>query len=261
MAFHDGAFNPITYVEPVHRACEELLSDPTIARKVESWGSMLIIEKIGDLDQEVWYRKQHKEFWAQFNSEKYTVYDPKNLNTSLMLSEFKGTQSSDNILGDNNFDTGKWHFINLEQENLPLNIDNPVRLLRESPVVGEHKIHSDFPLQGGGYIFSFFVRPLGIHVIYISMTQEDMTTLYIELELHSNKILRHSYEKASTELLSVESFFQSGYFRVSITFLQDYPVGYVRLTIGIKNDLDEINFLGERGRGLFFNLASLRHLI
>jgi len=260
MAFHDGASNPITFVEPVRQACEELLSDPSIARKVESWGSMLIVEKIADLDQEEWYRKQHKEFWAQFNCDKFIVYDPKNLSASLVLGKLKGVLSSENVLGVNNFDSGKWSFINFKQEKLPLNEDNPVRLLRETSVIGEHKIHCELPLQSGGVIFSFFVRPLGIDVIYISMNQEDQTTFFVELDLRSNLVLHHRDDKAATHLLGIESLFQSGYFRVSITFSQNYPIDFVRLTVGVKNDLHETSYLGDPRRGLFFNLATLRYL-
>lgn len=260
MAFHDGASNPITYVEPVHQACKELLSDPSIARKVESWGSMLIVEKLADLDQEEWYRKQNKEFWAQFNCDKFIVYDPQNLSASLVFGELKGTLSPENILGDNNFDTEKWNFINFKQEKLPLNEDNPVRLLRESSVIGEHKIHSDFPLQSGGFIFSFFIRPLGIDIVYVSMNLENQTILCVDLDLRSNIVLHHSDDQAATHLLGIESLFQSGYFRVSITFSQNYPVECVRLTIGVKNHLHEISYLGDPRRGLFFNLATLRHL-
>jgi Methyltransferase domain len=260
MAFHDGAANPITYVEPVHKACEELLSDPSIARKVESWGSMLIVEKISDIDQEVWYRKQHKEFWAQYDYDQFTCYEPKTLSASLVLGEVKGTPTPENILGDNNFDREKWHLLNFEQEKLPLNEDNPVRLLKESTVIGEHKIYTDFPLLSGELILSFFIRPLGIDIIYILISQEEKNTLYVELDLRSNRVLRHSHEHPAINLLRVESHFQSGYFRVSITFSQSYAVNCVRLSIGSKNDLHQISYLGNKRRGLFFNLATLRYL-
>jgi hypothetical protein len=141
-----------------------------------------------------------------------------------------------------------------------LNEDNPVRLLRESSFIGEHKIYSDFPIQAGGVIFSFFIRPLGIDVIYVSMNQEDQTTFSVELDLRNNIVLNHWDDRVVTHLLGLESLFQSGYFRVSITFSQNYPIDFVRLTIGVKNDLHETSYLGDPRRGLFFNLATLRYL-
>lgn len=260
MAFHDGAANPITYVEPVHRACEELLSDPSIARKVESWGSMLIIEKISDLNQDEWYRKQHREFWAQFNYDSFTVYDPKNLISSLTLESVGTSSNTENISSGENFDSDRWNTCNLEQEKLPLNVDNPVRLFRESSVIGEHKIYNDIMLLNGKIIFTIFIRPLGIDIVYISLSQDHKTTLYVEFNLNSNEILNHRNENAFVDLLAVESIFQSGYFRISITFSQNCSAECVRFSIGCKNNLHEISYLGNKRRGIFFNLATLSYI-
>ena len=58
--FHDGAKNPVTYVEPVRKACDELIKEGS-AEIYESWGSMLVLKKLKDINQSIWKKNTMKD--------------------------------------------------------------------------------------------------------------------------------------------------------------------------------------------------------
>lgn len=260
MAFHDGASNPITFVEPVHQACTELLSNTAIARKIESWGSMLVVEKLADINPEDWFSKQHKEFWQQFNSDVATVFDPLNISNRITLLNLEDIIPSENTLGSDNFEDGKWRLVGLDKDELSLNADSPVRLLRESQVVSEHKLFIELDLKHKITSFTLFIRPLGIENLNITIGRSDCVDLSIDLNLYRNDKINYQINTNIINLYSIECIFQSGYFKVTIIYLYISEMNSILHTIACKNNSNKTNYMGNRAKGLFFNLATLSYL-
>ena len=259
--FHDGAQNPIAFVEPVKRACDELMESSAIARKVESWGSMLVLEKLGDIDTEEWFKKQHREFWSQFGDEEHSVFDPEALSSNNSVLSIEGNTFSKNLFGNEHFEDGHWCLNNLTTIDLPLNADSPVRLLKETRDFSEHGISRVIELKRGVFKFTFFVRPLSTTNMGFRIKVEGKGVAYSKLNLRQNRVLDISKDTELLSILNVASDFRCGYFRISVIF--DVFRDLEEVEIGIHGLNEELSFTydGNSNKGFFINLMTLRSKI
>lgn len=256
--FHDGAQNPIAFVEPVKRACDELLETQLIARKVESWGSMIVLEKLGDINTEEWFKKQHYEFWSQFSDEEHSVFDPDILSSNESDAKNDEIMFSENLLGNEHFEDGHWCLENMTTIDLPLNADSPVRLLKETSDFSEHGISRVIQLKKGLCKFTFFVRPLAITHIGFQMKVEGNNVAYSKLNLRQNQVLDISKDTEFFSIFDVASDFRCGYFRITVIF--DVFCDLEKVKIGINGLSEELSFIyeGNSKKGFFVNLMTLR---
>ena len=106
--FHDAAENPISYVEPVRKACFELISEPGVARVIDHWGSMMLVEKITDVDPVKWYAKVDTEFWKSLSPHPEFLRTPKTTRKSLNPEAHQTESVGENLVSGDNFDDTAW---------------------------------------------------------------------------------------------------------------------------------------------------------
>ena len=157
-AFHDGADNPLTFVEPVKHACDLLLTEGA-ARKVESWGSMLVLEKIAPIDPARWYAKQHVEFWRGLEPGEPDFVSRIVSGTMTGKNTPALGHAGHNLLSDANIDEMPWIAERVSVDRLPLNEDNPLRLVVARPGAHTHAIRQGFIPGVACWTFAAFVRP------------------------------------------------------------------------------------------------------
>ena len=259
--FHDGAENPITYVDPVYQACLELLSKPGVARKVDSWGSMLVLEKVGNIDQSEWFRKEHKGFWDQFATGDISVYVPEKLRTHINILTQEKIAFSENILSNASLEGSEWKIEGMCFEPLPLTADSPISLLKEQNQNSEHGIKLQFSVQGKIFNFTFFVRPLGTKSVEVSFTTTDVNILCaVKIDLFKNEVVSHDIISKYCTLPEIEIDYRCGYYRITTIVSHFLPIGSEILTLSVKSlDYSHNSFYtGDPRKGLFTNLMSLR---
>lgn len=257
--FHDGAANPISFVEPVKHACDELLLNSNVARKIEGWGSMLVLEKLGDINTEDWFSKQHIEFWQQFSDGSSAVFDPEKISANFGNIDDKSSTFSTNILGNENFEDGAWTLDNLTKINLPLNADNPVRLFKETKAVGEHALNRNMSFSSGSYKFTYFIRPLGISRNAFSIKNNSLEiTSVAKIDLQKNEVLDVNNSHSKIKIFGVQSKFQCGFFRVTVFFQTSLPKNDFKLSIHSLDGEENSFYPGKTNKGFFINLMTLR---
>ena len=259
--FHDGAKNPVTFVRPVYQACLELLENPNVARKVESWGSMLVIEKVGDIDEQEWFRKEHTGFWEQYSSPAAPIYTPEKLNNYINFTEDKSFDLSANVITDGHIENGHWKITNMSIQPLPLTADNPVRLLKEEEKLSMHGFSREFAALSKKLEFTFFVRPLGTKAVSLKLgTKKYDSMVRVKIDLVKNKFFDYSYNELECTLVELSSMFRCGYFRITcrVDFFGLKKPDFFGIGINALDDCGADVYEGDSNRGLFINLTSLR---
>jgi len=258
-AFHDAADNPITYVEPVKQACEELLVERNVARVVESWGSMLILEKVGDIDQDQWFAKENPGFWQQYASR---VLRPTVLRGRLRPEHAVRKRGAINLLGDANVEHESWVKRGLDIERAQLNEDNPLRLLRETPEASEHCLEKSAALNISRLNFSVFVRPHRLETIRLSVRDNDRSTLaYVDFRLGNQSRIANTFAKEGIEIIDAQFLYRNGFFGCDLAVACPAPKASAIFAVNTLDADDKTSFPGSRERGFFINLSSVREIL
>lgn len=257
-AFHDGASNPITFVEPVKRACDELLAENGVARKVESWGSMLILEKLGNIDSRKWFAKEHTEFWEQFDRSGKKYGNPPDQENISSFFFTKDKVLSDDLftLRSGNYDD--WNPTNLNMEKLPLNADNPIRLFRETRMVGSHGFSRNLKIEYFNNVLTMFFRPLGISSVEFVFEYKGEECIKLKLDCENSRIFDLKQLNDDLSLADSDVVFRSGFFRIRIGVISTQVCKEINCKIFLLDDSLNREYAGDTKKGIFLNLFSFR---
>ena len=262
-AFHDGADNPITFVEPVKHACEELLAEPGAARIVESWGSMLVLEKTGDIDQDRWFKKEHVGFWEQFADAAHPMLRPAVLRGRLRPERPAATVGTFNLLGDHNVEHESWIKHGVTIERLQLNEDNPVRLLRETTQSGDHRIEKPVAVNLSRFQFSVYLRPHRLKALRLSVLNGARTPLAeVDFELGDRSRIGRATAKDNVEISDAAFLYRNGYFGCDLAVALPAPISSAVFAISLLDPAGTTaTYRGDGQRGFFINLSSVREIL
>ena len=261
-AFHDAADNPVTYVEPVKQACEELLAEPGVARIVESWGSMLILEKIGDINQNRWFTKEHFAFWEQFADKGHPVLRPGVLSGRIRAERAAPRLGAVNLLGDENVEHESWIKHGVDIGRLQLNEDNPVRLVRESSEGGEHGVEKTAALGLSRFNFSVYLRPHRLDTIRLSILDSTRAPLaQADFELRNSSKIGKTSAKEGVEISQANFLYRNGYFGCDLAVELRQPLPSAIFVISVLGPNGKATtYQGDGKRGFFMNLSSVRQI-
>jgi len=260
-AFHDGADNPITYVETVKHACEELLAEPGVARVVESWGSMLLLEKTANIDPDRWYAKDHLAFWEQYASPKYPVLKPIIFCERLHPGQPAVHTTSVELLGKENVEYDSWEKRGVRIERAQLTEDNPLRLLRETPEKGEHGIEKSIALNLSQLKFSVFLRPHHLEALRLSILDSKRFPLaQVDFELTDRSRIGKAFAKDEIEIVDAGFLLRNGYFGCDLAVRLPAPISSAIFAVNALNAATEKTYLGDEDRGFFVNLFSVKEI-
>jgi hypothetical protein len=262
-AFHDGADNPITFVEPVKRACDELVAEPGAARIVESWGSMLVLEKTGDIDQDKWFKKEHTAFWEQFADLRHPVLKPRVLRGRLREDKPALRPGSVNLLGDENVDDPSWVKRGMNAERLQLNEDNPLRLLRVAAGTGEHGVEKAIPVNAARFNFSVFLRPHRLDVVRLSILDRERKEIAsADFQLGNSSRIARTGGASGVEILDAGFDYRNSYFRCNLAIALPKRIDSAIFSAAALDGAGAgASFAGDGKSGIFLNLSSVRELV
>lgn len=262
-AFHDAADNPITYVEPVKHACEELLAEPGAARVVESWGSMLVIEKTGNIDQDKWFAKEHLAFWEQFADRGHPVLRPQIVRAHLYRARPALRLGEANLLGDANVDDPSWIKRGMTVEHLQLNEDNPLRRLRETQEKSEHGIEKSVPLNISRLNFSVFLRPDRLDTVRLSILDRDRSPLaQVDFAFGDGGGIRQNVAASGVQIVDGAFLYRNGYFGCDLAIALPHPLASATFAVNaLDRSGEKAIYPGDGQRGLFINLWSVREIL
>ena len=257
--FHDAVANPIAYVAPVKRACDELIAEPGVAKVVGAWGSMLALEKLGDIDQDRWYAKESRDFWKRYASSAYPVLAPKILRGRLGSADASiVTKATPNLIGEENVDDPSWIKTGVTIEGVYSEADNPVRFVRDVPGDGAHGIRKNLKRNLSEFRLIAFVRPIRSKVVRFTVLDAGGASLAnVDFELtNASRIL----PPRSGEGVSVKDaafLYGNGFFRCEVVVSLAGPSTASAIAISAPAEASDAK---ETERGFLINLASVRDL-
>jgi hypothetical protein len=264
-AFHDAAENPISYVESVKQACDELLAESGVARVVDRWGSMLLVEKLRDIDPDAWFRKELSGFWEQYTSTEYPLLKPSVRQGQLHSSRPALVLGEKNSLGGQNIDGDSWIHRGVRIERAPgawLTADNALRLVRETSESGEHGIERSVALGLSRFNFTAFMRPHHLRHLRLSLTGTGGELAHADFDLNAESRIENVTSGMDVEVLDASFDYRNGCFMCSLAIALTVPTAEV--TVAVRS-LDasgrEASFVGNPDRGFFVNLLSLREVL
>lgn len=262
-AFHDGADNPITFVEPVKTACDELLAEPGVARVVQSWGSMLVLEKTGDIDPNKWFTKEHFAFWEQFATPQYPVLRPTVLDGRLRSGAPAIRTAPINLLGDENVEHESWVKKGVTVGRLQLNEDSPVRLVRETTGAGEHGIEKTVALNAAQFKAAFYLRPHRGDTVRFAILDADRKPLaQVDFNLGTKAHIAGSDAATGVELIDAGFAYRNGYYCCDLAIRLPQPPGRVTFAVTLLPGAGApAAYQGDGERGFFANLSSIREIV
>lgn len=259
--FHDAADNPITYVEPVKRACEELVAEPGAARIVESWGSMLVLEKTGDIDADRWFRKEHLAFWGQYATPDHPVLRPAVLRGQIHPTRVSVNTAAKNLLGDESVEHESWVKRGVSVERTQLNDDNPLRLIRDTSETGEHGIEKTIHVGARRINYAVYVRPHRLSAIRVSVRSETGAPLVqVDYELGVRSRIGLFRTADGVTLIDASFDYRNGYFCCNVAIDFGTNIKTATFAVGSLGTNAATSYQGE-GRGFFHNLSSVREII
>lgn len=262
-AFHDGADNPITFVEPVKAACDELLAEAGVARVVESWGSMLVLEKTGDIDPKKWFTKEHFAFWERFATPQFPVLKPMVLDGRLRPGTPTIKTAAANLLGDENIEHESWIKKGMTVGRLQLNEDSPVRFIRETKNASEHGIEKSVTLNVSQFKAAFYLRPYQLETVRLSLLSEDRRVLAsVDFNLGTAAHVLGSEAAPGVELIDAAFAYRNGYYGCDLAVRLARPAGTVIFAVTLLTQ-SEKSLVPQRDgeRGFFANLSSIREIV
>jgi hypothetical protein len=263
-AFHDAADNPISYVESVRRACLELLAEPGAARIVEDWGSMLVIEKTGDIAPERWYAKEDSAFWADYADDGHLARALKITNARLNGLDEPLRLGAINLLGEENIEDSSWMKQEFTVEPvMKFGADNPLRLLRETRGTGEHRIAKTVALDRSQFCFSVFLRPYRAGALRLSVTQPGLGELgHADFHFGDQPRVGATAVKVGATIAEAGFSYRNGYFRCDFGLRLAAPAAAATFGIhGLDGAGQGATYAGNRDRGFFINLSSVREIL
>jgi hypothetical protein len=259
--FHDAADNPIGCVPAVKRACDELIAEPGVARVVETWGSMLALEKIGDLDQKRWYAKADRGFWKRYAGPNYPVLSPRTIRSPRDPVAGTLTRGMINLLGEENLDHASWTKTGGALDIVFGEADNPVRFVRETPAVGEHKVEKSVPLGASRFVFTAFVRPVRRKVLRLAARAADGTLLAeADFALVDDCRIERRAAQAGARILDCRFLYGNGFFRCELAVEAPRQLESALVSVAALDESGSPDYQGDPDRGFIVNLASVREL-
>ena len=259
--FHDAAENPISYVEPVRQACQELVADSRVARVVETWGSMLAVEKVGDISPEHWYAKEDQSFWTQFSDNRRPQLSPKRLRWRLKKSEYP-RKGPTNLFGSDNLDNDFWikTGVTLKRE-LDMNADNPARHVREIPEMGVHCLARSAPLNLRRFGFTIFIRPLTSMPLRMSISDSEGKRLsQADFHFKNQSEILNPKSAENVEIIDAGLLYGNGFFRCELSIDAQRTIPTASFAIQTLGPDEQELFMGDPSNSFFVNLASVREI-
>jgi len=259
--FHDAADNPITYVEPVKRACDELVAEPGVARVVESWGSLLVVEKTGEIDRDAWYRKEEPGTWQAYSSAAFPVLEPTLVEASLHPDRPPSAKEPDNLLRGQDLDAASWTKLGVAPERLNATADHPVRLLRETAEDGAHGIETVVEHALERFCFTAFVRPVCMDRVRLAVLRPDREVLaQVDFRLCNESRIEHPVAADGAEIVDAAFLYGNGFFRLELAVALAAPAAALVFAVQGLDAAGAATYPGDPARGLLLNLASVRRL-
>ena len=264
--FHDAVENPIAYVGPVKRACDELIAERGVAKVVGSWGSMLALEKHDDIDQNRWYAKEDRYFWRRYASPAYPVLAPTR-NRGQLRSDgkpaFNVKKEAPNLLGEENIDDPKWikTGVDIETAYSEAGADNPARFVREVPIGGLHRLEKSLRQGLSRFRLTAFVRPIRSKTLRFSIFDSTRTSLAdVDFELTNASRILQPKTRGGVEALDAGFLYGNGFFRCELLVSMAAPLAAASIGIAALDDAGSLEHDGNPERGFLLNLASVREL-
>jgi hypothetical protein len=257
--FHDAADNPIGYVPAVKRACDELIGEGRVARVVESWGSMLAVEKLGDLDQDRWYAKEDRGFWRRYASSGFPVLSPRTIRSApASAARAKGVV---NLLGEENLDDPSWVKVGADLDIVFLEADNPVRFVRETPSAGEHKVEKTIPLGLSRFAVTVFLRPVRRKTLRFAIGALGGVSLaQADFALVDDCRIARQHAADGTKIVDCAFLYGNGFFRCELSVETSKPLPSAVVAVAALDESGSSHYQGNPDCGFMVNLASVREL-
>jgi hypothetical protein len=259
--FHDAANNPVGYVPAVRRACDELIGEGRTARVVESWGSMLAVEKLGDLDQDRWYAKEDRGFWKRYAGPGYPALSPRTIRSPRDPDAATLTRGMVNLLGEENLDHASWTKTGGTLDIVFGEADNPVRFVGETPATGEHKVEKSVALGASRFVFTAFLRPVRRQVLRLAARAADGTSLAeVDFALVDDCRIERRAAQGGARILDCAFLYGNGFFRCELAVEVPRQLPSVLVSIAALDESGKASYQGDPQRGFIVNLASVREL-
>ena len=268
-AFHDAADNPIGCVAAVKRACDELLAERGVARVVETWGAMLLVEKLADIDQDRWCAKTDREVWKQYSDSKGARLSPTRISQRLYPDRAPLRTAAANFLRNENVDNPPWIKTGIETRPVFLEADNAVRFVCETPHMAQHRIEYPLKLGVAGMCATIFVRPVRLSTLRLTISGPGHDELAkVDFELTNESRILAPRSAPGLEILNAGFAYQNGFFRCDLSIASPQPVPSMTLAINacnpeapLQDGSDELRYVGNPDRGFIFNMASVREVL
>jgi len=260
--FHDAAENPISYVEPVRKACSELISDPGVARVVDHWGSMMLVEKTGDIDPVKWYAKVDTEFWQTLTPRPEFMLAPTTIRKSLNPEARQLESIGKNLVSGDNFDDTAWTLTGLTKEqSTAYGADNPLRILKESTDLGRHAISTQVQLPASLYSFTSYIRPIGVPRIRMGIfTIKGAELACVEFVFSGEEKIENPFATNGVSIINAEFLYRNGFFRCDIKFLLPADISVGSFELQAMDEHKNVDFQGDAELAFAINAASVREL-
>jgi hypothetical protein len=256
--FHDGHENQITFVETVKHAVDELLQEKA-AKKIENWGSLVVLEKLKDIDQNIWFKKTHVAYWETNFDLKNHLINPIKIKTRLFESknQFEYHLNNDNNkVGKANVDHDFWLKKNVRFiSNLKLNSDNPYRLFQIISGYSDAFLTRSFVFPKEGKLL-IIVKPFNIEVltVEISNNEQKISILKFEISFLHNSIKLVDTKKDQIKIFNIISTYKCSFYEIEIFYKANDIYNY-NLTLAFKKAFNE-----NKRCGVFTNLINLRKI-
>ena len=259
--FHDAADNPIGYVPAVKRACDELIGEGRVARVVDSWGSMLAVEKLGDLDQDRWYAKEDRGFWKRYAGSGYPVLSPRTIRSSRDPDAGTRAKGLINLLGEENLDDPSWAKVGADLDIVFLEADNPVRFVRETPTEGEHKVEKSVPLGRSRFAITVFLRPVRRKSLRLAVRAPGGAPLAeVDFALVDDCRIERRQAGSGARIIDCGFLYGNGFFRCDLAVETSERLPSVLVSVAALDESGSPRYQGSPDRGFMVNLASVREL-
>ena len=263
--FHDAAKNPIAFVPEVAQACSELLKEKGVARVVESWGSMLLLEKVGDVEPLAWHTKENRDFWKQLSNDKKLIQiPPRAYNGTNNEQEPKVKVLENDYLGADNFDDPSWTLTGFTMEPATTMADSPLRVLRTDTTIEQHSLCKKIRLDNNANQFRLttHLRPIGLQCVHIRLeTDANAPKMFVDFRLDEKYEIVNQVSSPDLKISAVNLNYKNGYFcceinlsRISNNLNYNLCIGSGTFSGG-QND----NTSGEQL--IILNAASMRGLV
>lgn len=266
-AFHDAVYNPIGYVEAVKRACDELLAERKVVRVVETWGALLVVEKIGDIDQSKWYAKADRRAWSDYPVEEGVKFSPNVIEGRLDVTRPRPNKSPLNLLRNENVDHQAWVKTGVEVHRVFAGLDNAVRFVSETTVFGPHGISYQVPVNAARFGATIFVRPVRRPAVRLAILEAGGKEIAeIDFHLGNSGHLANAATAEGVEILDAGFLFQNGFYRCDLSVAVPRPLPSISVAINScrmsdGNGQSEVLFPGGSRCGFIFNMASVREIL